>query len=85
MTVTQMGCTMENPGLNTGTGKALNEVVAELVRLRDSLVQLSLALHDLQFEIDLERRHVAAMATGELLKQIASVRDFHSSKAFTQR
>jgi hypothetical protein len=79
MNVTQLGCAMENPGPNTGTGKALQEVVAELVGLRDSLVQLSLALHDLQFEIDLERRYIAAIATGDLLKQIASVRNFHSS------
>jgi hypothetical protein len=75
---------MENPELNTDTRKALKEAAAELVELRDSLVKLSLALHDLQFEVDLERRNLALMATGELLKQIASVRNSRSSNAFIQ-
>jgi hypothetical protein len=75
---------MENPGLNADTGKALQEVVAQLAGLRDSLVQLSLALHDLQFEIDLERRHLAATVTGELLKEVASVRNAHASKSSAQ-
>jgi predicted nucleic acid-binding Zn-ribbon protein len=76
---------MENPELHTDTRNALKEVVAELVELRDSLVQLSMALHDLQFEVDLERRHIAVIATGELLKQIASVRNAHSCKAVIPR
>lgn len=70
---------MENLGSNTGTAKTLREVAVELAGLRDSLVKLSLALHDLQFEIDLERRRIAERVTGDLLKQMASSRNCDAS------
>lgn len=44
---------------------------AALLEFRDSLVQLSLALKDLQFDCDLDRRESCERAVQQLLRDIS--------------
>lgn len=70
---------MKNLESNIGIGKAMGEVSTALFELRDTLVELSLALKDWQFETDLVQRNNAEKTVRRLLQQIASTRDSSSS------
>lgn len=66
---------MENSGSRADMGKAIGEVSAALLELRDALVELSLSLKDWQFEHDCKRRKMAESAVQQLLEQIMSTQD----------
>jgi len=47
-------------------------LIAALLELRDSLVKLSLALTDMQFDCDLDRRERCERAVQHLLRDISA-------------
>ncbi|MNK11208.1 hypothetical protein D3C87_292450 [compost metagenome] len=49
-------------------GPDLSGLVDALIAMRDSLVQTSIALHDLHYELDAERRKQAEHISGDSLQ-----------------
>jgi hypothetical protein len=63
---------MGNFKSRTEMGNAMGEISAVLFELRDTLVELSQALRDLQFETDVEQRKSIEQSVQQLLQKIAS-------------
>lgn len=66
---------MSNFKSKTEMANAMGEVSTVLFELRDALIELSLALKDLQFETDLEKRKNTEQTVQKLLQKIASTQD----------
>ena len=66
---------MGNFKSKTEMASAMGEISAVLFELRDALIELSLALKDLQFETDLEKRKSIEQTVQQLLQKIASSQD----------
>jgi hypothetical protein len=65
---------MKNPDVPAGATAAMEEASAALADLRDALGELSLALNDLLFEADDERRKIAETRMLGLLKKCSGGR-----------
>lgn len=63
---------MGHADFKEGIPRALLEVSSALLSLRDALVELTLLLHELQFEIDREERNNAETAFRQLLEKMRS-------------
>jgi hypothetical protein len=61
---------MEKPDQSAPTGVLLTQLVLALQDLRDALMDLSLMLHDFQFEADLPQRRAATELAQQLLMRI---------------
>lgn len=55
-------------------------VYVALVEFRDALMELSLALHDLQFECDVDRRKLCEQVVKDLMRDVSSDHFFRSSR-----
>ena len=58
----------------TDKSKALKEISAALLDLRDSLTQLSMAMKDWQFSADVVQRQKSEATVQQLLKKIGAMR-----------
>lgn len=55
-------------------------LVAAFTELRDALTELSLALHDMQFECDLSRRKRCEKEVEKLILSVSTNRSFRTSQ-----
>lgn len=67
---------MDHAQLQKSLSKTLREINSTLFALRDALVELSLLLQDLQFEMDQEERDKADAAFREVFEKMRSNRGF---------
>lgn len=64
----------------------VQELVARLVALRDSLLNTSQVLRDLQYQMDLEGQQQAGDSVGEMLERFVAKPDFaHAGPAALSR
>lgn len=65
---------MDQAQIQESLSKTLREINSTLFTLRDALVELSLLLQDLQFEMDQEKRDKADAAFREVFEKMRSNR-----------